>query len=60
MILQEMENKSSVTVSLNDIKGIFVKPPEMNPIYFMYSNHTKFNVSIKKSISSNIYILLDC
>ncbi|KAB5517053.1 hypothetical protein PHYPO_G00185030 [Pangasianodon hypophthalmus] len=45
IILQEMENKSSVSVSLEDISGIFVKPPnikELKPAYFMYSS--QFNI----------------
>lgn len=56
VILKAMENKSSVTVALDDINGIFVKPPrhkEFKPAYFMYSNHTEFNVSTKKTILSN-------
>ncbi|MCI4395654.1 hypothetical protein PGIGA_G00194440 [Pangasianodon gigas] len=45
IILQAMENKSSVSVSLDDISGIFVKPPnieELKPAYFMYSS--QFNI----------------
>ncbi|MCJ8749861.1 hypothetical protein PDJAM_G00192420 [Pangasius djambal] len=44
VILQVMENKSSVSVSLDDISGIFVKPDnkELKPAFFMYSS--QFNL----------------
>ncbi|KAK3506919.1 hypothetical protein QTP70_031182 [Hemibagrus guttatus] len=47
MILKEMGNKSSVSVSLDDAKGIFVKQTkeeEFKSIYFMYSNQVNFNI----------------
>ncbi|XP_046729287.1 adhesion G protein-coupled receptor G3 isoform X2 [Silurus meridionalis] len=48
MVLKAMENKSSVSVSFNNISGIYVKPPrgtDFAPIYIMYSyNYSEFNI----------------
>lgn len=49
VILEQVGNKSSVSVSFNDVKGIFVKQQQekdFKPIYFMYSKDINFNVSI--------------
>lgn len=60
-ILKEMENKTSVTVSLDDINGIFVKAEkdqEFNSFYFMYSIQNEFNVSIRKINKLFTHILI--
>ncbi|KAI5607478.1 adhesion G-protein coupled receptor G2 [Silurus asotus] len=48
MVLKAMENKSSMSVSFNNISGIYVKPPggtDFAPIYIMYScNDSEFNI----------------
>lgn len=53
IILDMMGNKSSVSVSMDDIKGIFVKQQNkenFNPIHFIYSTEADFNVSITKKV----------
>ncbi|XP_047673941.1 adhesion G-protein coupled receptor G2 isoform X2 [Tachysurus fulvidraco] len=47
MILDEMGNKSSVSVSMDNITGIFVKQQnkeDFNPIYFIYCTKANFNI----------------
>ncbi|XP_060740128.1 adhesion G-protein coupled receptor G2 [Tachysurus vachellii] len=56
MILDVMGNKSSVSVSMNDIKGIFVKQQnkeDFNPIYFIYSTKANFNIIEDKTQMQN-------
>ncbi|XP_060769541.1 adhesion G-protein coupled receptor G6 [Neoarius graeffei] len=46
-VLEMMGNKTSVSVTMNNIPGIFVKPEskeDLKPIYFMYSNMSNFNM----------------
>ncbi|XP_053347087.1 adhesion G-protein coupled receptor G2 [Clarias gariepinus] len=47
MVLQAMGNKTSVSVSTDDITGIFVKQEkkqDLSPAYFMYSLQSNFNM----------------
>ncbi|XP_058247728.1 adhesion G-protein coupled receptor G6 isoform X2 [Hemibagrus wyckioides] len=56
MILEQMGNKSSVSVSFDDVEGIFVKQQkeeDFKSIYFMYSRDINFNIIEDKTQLTN-------